>query len=57
MKPYWKVRGLLTLCDDLLLYNSHIVVSPSLRRKTMLKIHEGHQGVERCRERFRLFVW
>ena len=50
LKPYWKVRGSLTLCDDLLLYNSRIVVPPSLRRETMLKIHEGHQGVERCRE-------
>ena len=57
LKPYWKVRGSLTLCDDLLLYNSRIVVPPSLRRETMLKIHEGHQGVERCRERVRSSVW
>ena len=54
LKPYWKVRGSLNLCDDLLLYNSRIVVPPSLRRETMLKIHEGHQGVERCRESDRL---
>ena len=57
LKPYWKVRGSLTLVDDLLLYNSRIVVPPSLRRETMLKIHEGHQGVERCRQRLRLCVW
>ena len=57
LKPYWKVRGLLTLHNDLLLYNSRIVVPPSLRRETMLKIHEGHQGVERCRERVRSSVW
>ena len=57
LKPYWKVRGSLTLCNDLLLYNSRIVVPPSLRRETMLKIHEGHQGVERCRERVRSSVW
>ena len=57
LKPYWKVRGSLTLVDDLLLYNSRIVVPLSLRRETMLKIHEGHQGVERCRERVRLSVW
>ena len=30
LKPYQKVRGLLTLCDDLLLYNSHIVGPSSL---------------------------
>ena len=48
LKPYWKVRSSLAACDDMLLYNSHIVASPSLRKDTMLKIH---QGVERCRER------
>ena len=37
LKPYWKMRGSLTLCDDLLLYDSRIVVPPSLRRETMLK--------------------
>ena len=57
LKPYWKVRGSLTLCDDLLLYNSCIVVPSSVRRETLLKIHEGHQGVERCRSRLRTSVW
>ena len=51
LKPYWEVRGLLTLCDDILLYNSSIVMPLSLRRETMSRIHEGHQGVERCRMR------
>ena len=57
LKANWKVRGSLTLCNDLLLYNSRIVVLSSLRRETMLKIHEGHQGVERCRSRLRTSVW
>ena len=52
-----EVRGSLTLCDDLLFYNSRIVVPSSLRRETMLKIHEGHQGMERCRSRLRTSVW
>ena len=37
LKPYWKVRGSLTLCDDLLLYNSRIVVPSSPRREQCLK--------------------
>ena len=57
LKPYWKVRGSLTLCDGLLLYNSSIVVPPSLRREILSKIHEGHWGVERCRIRVRCSVW
>ena len=56
LTPYWKVRRSFTLCDDLLLYNSRIVALSSLRRKTMLIIHEGHQGVERCRSRHRISV-
>ena len=44
VKLYWQVRGSLTICDDLLLYNSRIVIPPSLRKETMRKIHEGHQG-------------
>ena len=57
VKPYWKVRGSLSLCDNLLLYNHRIVVPPALRRETMMKLHEGHQGVERSRLRTNTLVW
>ena len=49
LKPYWEARGCLTLCNDLLLYNNRIVVPQSLQKETIHKIHEGHQGMERCR--------
>lgn len=55
--PYWKVRGCLTLHNDLLLYNRRIVVPVALRRETMEKIHAGHQGMERCCLRLRSSVW
>ena len=57
LKPYWRDRGALTLCDDLLMHGSRVVVPRSLRRQTMLKIHEGHQGAERCRLRVKSSVW
>ena len=57
VKPYWKVRGQLTLCEDILLYRSRVVVPPTLRRDIMLRIHEGHQGAERCRMRVQQSVW
>ena len=44
LKPYRKVRGSLTLCDDILLYNNRIVVPTVLRKQTLTLIHEGHQG-------------
>ena len=48
LKPYWNIRGSFTLCEDLLLFNSRIVVPKVLQRKTLDKIHQGHQGIERC---------
>ncbi len=47
LQPYWKVRGSLTICDNLLLYNGRIVVPKELQREIMNKIHDGHQGIER----------
>ena len=46
--PFWKARHYLTVCDNLLLYRSMIVVPQSLRKETMEKIHYGHQGEECC---------
>lgn len=55
--PFWKVRGSLTVCDDLLLFNSRIVVPKSMQKETMNKIHVGHQGIQRCLERAKASVW
>ena len=55
--PYWKVRGSLTVCNQLLLYDHRIVVPKSLREETKQKIHAGHQGIQRCRARIASSVW
>ena len=45
LTPFWKARGNLTTDQNgLLLYGSRIVVPKSLRRETLSKIHNGHQG-------------
>ena len=44
LKPYWKVRGPLTLCDDLLLYNSRIVVHLPSEEKQCLKCMRAIKG-------------
>lgn len=56
-RPYWNVRGELTMCKDLLLYGRMIVVPKSLQQQTLKKIHSGHQGIERCRVRAKTSVW
>jgi len=57
MKPYWTVRGNLTLHDELLLYGGRIVVPKQLQKETLKKIHTGHQGIVRCRLRATSVWW
>ena len=49
LKHYWQARHDLTIGEGLLLYQSRIVVPKSLQHKTLHKIHQGHQGIRRCR--------
>ena len=51
LKVFWKNRGEFMANQGLLLYGRRIVV-PSLQ-----KIHDGHQGIVRCRLRARSSVW
>ena len=57
IRPYWKFKSSLTLHGDLLLFNHRIVIPASLQRETLKRIHEGHQGIERCRMRVKSSVW
>ncbi len=57
MATYWKERGSLTMNNSLLMYNDRIVIPQSLQKETMMKIHEGHQGIESCLMRVRASVW
>ena len=57
LKPYWFVRGELSVCNDLLLYGKRIVVPRSLQTFTLQKIHSGHLGIQRCRLRAGNAVW
>lgn len=57
VKPYWKDRGDLTINGDLLLHGQRIVVPKSLQKETLQRIHEGHQGIQRCRLRAKCSVW
>ena len=57
LKPYWQLRAQLSLHNDLLLFRDRIVVPQTLRSRTMEKIHQGHQGINRCRFRVKSSVW
>ena len=57
IRPFWNARASLTLHKGLLLFNQRIIVPPTLQRETLDKIHEGHQGIQRCRLWVRCSVW
>ena len=54
---YWQARHDLTIGDGLLLYQSRIVVPESLQHETLRKIHQGHQGIQRCCLRVATSMW
>jgi len=57
LSSYWKERGSLIINNNLLMYNDRIVIPQTLQKETLMKIQEGHQGIERCRMRVRASVW
>ena len=56
-KPYWEVQGDLTIGEDLLLCGGRIVVPEAMQAQTLQKLHQGHQGIHRCRLRAQSSVW
>ena len=51
------MQGELTIVDGLLLKGTRLVIPSSLQRQTLNQIHEGHQGINKCRERAKISVW
>ena len=57
IKPYWSDRGQLTIVQNVLLKSSRVVIPSSVHLEVLNKIHEGHQGITKCRERAKQAVW
>ena len=57
LKPYLSVSGEITVLDGLLVRGSRIIIPSPLRSTILEKIHTGHQGISKCREKARCSVW
>ena len=51
LKAYWQERGDLTVQQGLLMKGNRLVIPVSMRLDVLDKLHEGHQGITKCRER------
>ena len=57
IKPFWSARGKLTVIQEVLLNSSRIMIPSALRLDILDKVHEGHQGISKCRERAKISIW
>ena len=57
IKQYWTDREHLTIVDDLLLFDSRIVIPRQMRLEMLKRIHEGHLGIVKCRALASFSVW
>ena len=56
-QPYCGTRGHLSIHDGLITYDDRLIIPHCLRADVLQKIHEGHQGITKCRERAHQSVW
>ena len=57
LQPFWQYRGEITAPNGLLMYGTRIIIPSALRMETLDKIHDGHQGITKCRRRALQSVW
>ena len=63
----WKIKGLvkryrqmsseIVIQGGLLMRNNRTIIPFLLRQEILVKVHTGHQGIHKCRERARQSVW
>jgi len=56
IRPYHAVCGDLSVADGKI-YRNCLVIPPSLQAEILQHIHDGHQGMTKCREKANMSVW
>lgn len=57
MHQYWPHKDSITMQQDILMFEARIIIPSSLRLDILDRIHQGHQGISKCRERAKQSVW
>ena len=56
IRPYYAVRGDLSVTDGKIINQNRLVIPPVLQSEVLERIHDGHQGITKCRERANMSV-
>ncbi len=57
LRQYWHMRDNLTVANDIVMMDARAVIPTVLRPKMLAALHEGHQGIEKCRAKSRSSIW
>ena len=57
IKPYYSIRGEIVYNNGLLLKGQRIIIPTSLRSTMKVILHQGHSGIERCKNRARQSIF
>ena len=57
LRPYHSVANELSVDNGLILRGNRVIIPPPLRKEMLSRIHTGHQGIVKCREKARQSVW
>ncbi|XP_011859446.1 PREDICTED: uncharacterized protein K02A2.6-like, partial [Vollenhovia emeryi] len=55
--PYFQLKDYISYGDGFLLYNTRLIIPPTLQLEIISRIHEGHLGINKCRDRAKQSVW
>ncbi|XP_046408442.1 uncharacterized protein K02A2.6-like [Ischnura elegans] len=57
LRRYYEERGYLNEGEGLLMHGHRVVIPKELRREMLDRLHKGHLGIGKCRERARDAIW
>lgn len=57
VQPFWPMRSELSVQENLVVRGDRIIIPESKRNEILSKLHEGHMGIEKTRQRASRLVW
>ena len=57
LKKFWTEKENITVANGLLLKQNRVIIPENRREEMLLRIHDGHLGIVKCRERAKRSVW